>query len=143
MTRGDLIDIMRESRLRTLDLVADLSDEQMIGPRLPIVNPPLWEIGHVAWTQEFWVLRHMRNHQPLMEGSDHIYNSTDVAHDSRWELLLPSRQDTLRYMEAVLSRAIGELDGVRDLSSDEFYFYLRSEERRVGKECRSRWSPYH
>ncbi len=24
-----------------------------------------------------------------------------------------------------------------------FYFAVRSEERRVGKECRSRWSPYH
>src|SRR3712207_8627998 len=24
-----------------------------------------------------------------------------------------------------------------------FEFLLRSEERRVGKECRSRWSPYH
>ena len=23
------------------------------------------------------------------------------------------------------------------------FFYSRSEERRVGKECRSRWSPYH
>ena len=23
------------------------------------------------------------------------------------------------------------------------FLYLRSEERRVGKECRSRWSPYH
>ena len=23
------------------------------------------------------------------------------------------------------------------------YTYARSEERRVGKECRSRWSPYH
>ena len=23
------------------------------------------------------------------------------------------------------------------------YFLTRSEERRVGKECRSRWSPYH
>ena len=23
------------------------------------------------------------------------------------------------------------------------YTYFRSEERRVGKECRSRWSPYH
>ena len=22
-------------------------------------------------------------------------------------------------------------------------FFIRSEERRVGKECRSRWSPYH
>src|SRR5258708_17750179 len=25
----------------------------------------------------------------------------------------------------------------------EMLKYLRSEERRVGKECRSRWSPYH
>ena len=24
-----------------------------------------------------------------------------------------------------------------------FMLYTRSEERRVGKECRSRWSPYH
>ena len=23
------------------------------------------------------------------------------------------------------------------------YYSIRSEERRVGKECRSRWSPYH
>src|SRR3979490_2514456 len=26
---------------------------------------------------------------------------------------------------------------------DLAYYYLRSEERRVGKECRSRWTPYH
>ena len=26
---------------------------------------------------------------------------------------------------------------------DKTYEDLRSEERRVGKECRSRWSPYH
>ena len=26
---------------------------------------------------------------------------------------------------------------------DEDRFLCRSEERRVGKECRSRWSPYH
>src|ERR1043166_1945007 len=29
-----------------------------------------------------------------------------------------------------------------DFSGDTYDFY-RSEERRVGKECRSRWSPYH
>src|SRR5256886_8259200 len=27
--------------------------------------------------------------------------------------------------------------------SEELYDVRRSEERRVGKECRSRWSPYH
>ena len=26
---------------------------------------------------------------------------------------------------------------------DAVYVWVRSEERRVGKECRSRWSPYH
>ncbi len=24
-----------------------------------------------------------------------------------------------------------------------YFIFARSEERRVGKECRSRWSPYH
>ena len=28
-------------------------------------------------------------------------------------------------------------------SIDPVVFFKRSEERRVGKECRSRWSPYH
>ena len=30
-----------------------------------------------------------------------------------------------------------------DLSAVHVAASLRSEERRVGKECRSRWSPYH
>ena len=29
------------------------------------------------------------------------------------------------------------------ISDTAHSFYVRSEERRVGKECRSRWSPYH
>ena len=27
--------------------------------------------------------------------------------------------------------------------ADRSFSFIRSEERRVGKECRSRWSPYH
>src|SRR3712207_9066216 len=27
--------------------------------------------------------------------------------------------------------------------NDQTFYLIRSEERRVGKECRSRWSPYH
>ena len=29
------------------------------------------------------------------------------------------------------------------IAGQDFFGYNRSEERRVGKECRSRWSPYH
>ena len=32
---------------------------------------------------------------------------------------------------------------VNIVKAESQYVYDRSEERRVGKECRSRWSPYH
>ena len=35
------------------------------------------------------------------------------------------------------------VNGNGDITVGYRMFLLRSEERRVGKECRSRWSPYH
>ena len=58
---------LKEARERTLMLVSDLTDEQLIGPRLTIVNPLRWEIGHVAWFQEFWVLRHLQHRKALFQ----------------------------------------------------------------------------
>ena len=115
---------MRAFRARTLALVADLDDGQMIGPRLSIVNPPLWEIGHIAWFHEFWVLRHLKKRRPRMENSDLLYNSTDIAHDIRWELLLPPRTATLRYMAAVLDDCLELVDESKELSQEERYFFL-------------------
>src|SRR5260221_9443702 len=39
--------------------------------------------------------------------------------------------------------AQADLRRAADLDPDEDDYPFRSEERRVGKECRSRWSPYH
>ena len=39
--------------------------------------------------------------------------------------------------EKLIEPSRNESNGYRDYSEN------RSEERRVGKECRSRWSPYH
>ena len=35
------------------------------------------------------------------------------------------------------------IDHAWKLADTARYYPMRSEERRVGKECRSRWSPYH
>ena len=35
------------------------------------------------------------------------------------------------------------LNSYFDFAENDFQYFKRSEERRVGKECRSRWSPYH
>ena len=53
--------------------------------------------------------------------------------------------DARKAMRAYKKLAEKALDQMKD---DEYFVTLdeesnRSEERRVGKECRSRWSPYH
>jgi iron(II)-dependent oxidoreductase len=115
---------VQDARRRTLALVADLTDPQLLGPRLSIVNPPLWEIGHLAWFQEKWVLRHANGRAPLRADADALYDSAAVAHDTRWDLPLPSREQTLRYLASVEEQVLGRLaQGPR---ADEVYFTLLS-----------------
>jgi iron(II)-dependent oxidoreductase len=119
----ELIGLLQEARERTLGLLADLADDQLFGPHLDIINPLLWEIGHVAWFQEKWSLRHLRGAPPLLEQADALYDSFAVAHDTRWDLPLINRQDTLAYMQQVLKRVVDSLAKTQELSQEEFYFH--------------------
>ena len=58
--------IMRDSRARTIELIDGLDSGQLIGPKLDIVNPLLWEIGHVAWFHEFFILRSTHGQPPIL-----------------------------------------------------------------------------
>jgi gamma-glutamyl hercynylcysteine S-oxide synthase len=109
-------EMLRDSRRRTLELVGDLSEEQMMGPQLRIVNPPLWEIGHLAWFQEYWNLRRRDGTRDefaaseFLERPDEIYNSAEIDHDSRWGADLLSTPETYEYMQSVLDRTLERLD---------------------------------
>lgn len=118
----EVLDTLEEVRSRTLSLIEDLSDEQLSVPLLAIVNPPLWEIGHVAWFHEKWALRHLRGHDPIMRDGDALYDSAAVLHDTRWGLGLPSREETLAYMDRVLHEIAEGLPGER-LNPEETYFH--------------------
>jgi len=119
--RDELLIHLRDARDRTRELVAGLSDEQLIGPRLAIVNPLRWETGHVAWFHEFWVLRHHFGEAPLREDGDRLYDSAAVAHDSRWDLPLPTMADTLAYGHAILERVADRLSR-QAVASASLYF---------------------
>ncbi|HEV3115638.1 MAG TPA: selenoneine synthase SenA [Gemmataceae bacterium] len=122
LPRAELIDWVRDARQRTCDLVADLSDAQLIGPQLPTLNPLLWEIGHVAWFQEKWVLRRCSS-SAAMRDADALYDSAAVAHNTRWDLRLPGRHETLRYMEEVRDRVVERLQQ-KEMTQEDIYFTL-------------------
>jgi len=122
----DLAAMALDARERTLEIVSDLDDRQMMGPQLRIVNPPLWELGHVAWFQELWNLRFVGEHDlrpSLLDNADSLYNSSEVEHDTRWTLPLISRQETFDYMRRVIDGVLAKLD--REPSSADAAYFLR------------------
>ena len=133
----ELLRWVRDARERTFALVSDLAPDRLIGPKLPIVNPLLWETGHVGWFAERWILRHDGGRGPLRPDGDALYDSSAVAHHTRWGLPLPPWPETAAYLSAVLDRvmeriASGEADPYfvrlavfHEDMHDEAFFYTR------------------
>ncbi len=122
VTTAHLIEILQDARARTLELLQDLDHTQLMGPRLAIVNPMLWEIGHVAWFYEYFILRRLYHYPPLLEKGDELYDSIKIAHDTRWDLPLLSLEDTLAYMASVHEALIERLDGNTASEEDSFIY---------------------
>ena len=98
------------------------------------LNPPLWELGHLGWFQEYWIARNVQRRRgpgcdptvpklaSILDGADALYDSTHVAHDSRWSLPLPDLQATRHYLVETLEQTLDLLDGTPD-EDDALYFY--------------------
>ncbi len=124
MTASQLIRDVKDARRRTLELIQGLSGEQLMGPRLSIVNPLLWEIGHVAWFHERWILRHLDGQPPLLANADALYDSIAIPHDVRWDLPLPPLAETLSYMAEVLEALAERLCGKPMTAADAYFYQL-------------------
>ncbi len=108
---GDrLAEELREARSRTLAIYAHLDLESLAFPCIPIVNPPLWELAHIGWFQEFWCLRGGDpDEATLLDRSDALLNSSTVPHDSRWHLDYPPARALLGYMSDTLEATLEAL----------------------------------
>jgi gamma-glutamyl hercynylcysteine S-oxide synthase len=107
-----LVERLQAARARTLMLASRLAGEQWLGPRLAIVNPPLWEFAHVAWFQEFWCLRYRSSGDcapSIVAGADALYNSAVVPHATRWDIPLLPLDGAMHYLAGVLDRTLERL----------------------------------
>ena len=89
---------LTEARDRTIALVADLTEAQLLGPAVPYVWPPKWEAGHAAWfvATACWSA-HSASRRRCPYGRS-LYNSIAVPRGARWDLPLPTKDETLAYL---------------------------------------------
>ena len=117
---------LREGRARLARITAGLDGSRLLGPKLAIVNPPLWELGHIAWFQEYWCLRRRGKDtaaDSLLAGADALYDSAKVAHATRWDLPLPDVKATRAYQAEVLERVTRRLE--REPENRELQYFVQ------------------
>ena len=101
-------------------------------------NPPMWELDHIGWFQQWWVGRNQQRHRgaacdpeharlpclhlTLARYGDDFYNSSTMPHAQRWELPLLPPQAAKDYLRSTLEQTLQCLAkaGERD---DDLYFY--------------------
>ncbi len=130
MRRADgrwLARALAESRARTLRTFdayeRALGAADMRVPFSPELNPPLWELGHVGWFQEYWLARNPQRDlgaaadgvdplrlPSLLADADRFFDSGRVAHATRWQLPLPDSRQLRQYLEQTLERNLQVLD---------------------------------
>ena len=129
---------LMDARNHTLHLFAQyqnaLEAVNYVVPQLATVNPPLWELGHVGWFQEWWIARNMQRvlgtrcepfHARLASiepNADRWWDSTHVPHSTRWQLDLPNANNIRAYLLDTLESTLDLLEKADD-SDDALYFY--------------------
>jgi iron(II)-dependent oxidoreductase len=93
-----------DARKRTLELIGDLTDQQLRVVQIPIVNPLDWEVGHIAHFQELFILRDLDGEPSQCANADALFDSILIDHHVRWGLKLPSRADLMAYLNEVSER---------------------------------------
>ncbi len=129
---------LMDARNHTLHLFAQyqkaLEGVNFAVPLLATINPPLWELGHVGWFQEWWIGRNMQRalgtrcepvHPRLASiepNADRWWDSTHVPHDTRWALDVPDMGGCRAYLLDTLESTLDLLDKAAE-EDQALYFY--------------------
>jgi ergothioneine biosynthesis protein EgtB len=123
------------------DTLATFEAVRRARPRLEVpfderLNPPLWELGHVGWFQEYWIARNPARAEgpaadPLVErrpglraDADALYDSGRVAHRTRWSLALPGPTQTRDELDRQLDTTLALLATTDDDDTALYFFRL-------------------
>ncbi|MGH8806394.1 MAG: SUMF1/EgtB/PvdO family nonheme iron enzyme, partial [Noviherbaspirillum sp.] len=100
-------------------------------PVLPDINPPLWELGHIAWFAEWYVLREAQSSETaaahrtsLLTRGDDWFDPNTVRHRSRWTLELQSAGAVKTYCNEVLDRVLDKLSRAKNETAALYPFRL-------------------
>lgn len=123
-TAEGLAVMLRDARQRSLVLTQGILDVRELGPQIAIVNPPLWELGHVGFFHDHFALRAFHGlAEYRLASAERLFDSASIAHDDRWSLALIARAEVLEYLQRVQQAMLARLPDGGMASEDQSYVY--------------------
>ncbi len=99
-----------DARECTLAILDECDDAQMeLPPYLATVNPLRWELCHVAWFQDHFVLQRGLALDTTDPVAERLFDSAAVGHERRWLQEPMSRAAVRSYLTTVSDRVLDEL----------------------------------
>jgi gamma-glutamyl hercynylcysteine S-oxide synthase len=82
----ELAQVLEHARARTEALLEPLDDEQLTRQVSPLQSPLVWDLAHIGYFEELWLLRKAGGREPLSADYDDLYDSFAHGRDERGEL---------------------------------------------------------
>jgi gamma-glutamyl hercynylcysteine S-oxide synthase len=110
-SRDALVDELTRARDRTLRLV-DFDDAELRRQYDPLMSPLLWDLAHIGWQEELWLLRDANPDRPglLTPEVERLYDAFENPRASRVSLPLLPPTDARTYCATVRGKALDRLD---------------------------------
>ncbi len=101
-----------DARTGTLELIAELSDEDLQRVHSPIMSPLVWDLGHIAAYEDLWLVQRLAGQAELLRGDlAELYDAFETPRAVRGEIEALGPAEARDYLAAVRARTVAALTG--------------------------------
>ena len=108
--KAEIREELAAAREQTLAMLAPIADEAMQKQVSSIMSPLVWDLAHIGYFEELWLVRELGGAVPLSARHDDIYDAFQHERSTRAELPLLSPAEAREYLAAVRARTLELLD---------------------------------
>jgi iron(II)-dependent oxidoreductase len=97
---------LERARETTRGLLEPLNDELLVAQVSPLMSPLVWDLAHIGWFEELWLLRGGDLDEPSLAGFDDLYDAFRHERADRSSLPILQPAEARAYLESVRRRAL-------------------------------------
>ena len=109
MSPSELAAALEHARGRTEALLEPLSDEQLTRQISPLQSPLVWDLAHIGYFEELWLLRRVGGRAAVSPTFDDLYDSFAHPRDERGGLPILAPDAARAYVREVREAVLGLL----------------------------------